>query len=451
MSQRLTRFQLLRLKSERMRAIGMLLVLSVVAWIGIYHIFYTADEKPGLGWIIIVTTLIFVVFETLFLLIVIKAIKKQRLVAESLRKIEPFVEIVFPVVAMGIIMDVGDNPFTILVSPAYALILIIIAASSLRLNPKTTLYTGLLGSFCYTLLTLRVLYVDHYQGMNLNPHPDRLYIELALMLVIATIVITFITRELKSYVETATQEQVLQGQMKLAGEIQKNLLPSPLPVLPGYETAAFYLPATQTGGDYYDCLIPEPSQLIMTIGDATGHGAGPALITASSRAYLRAISNQCVDLNEIIQQMNTMLYKDMVSGHFVTLATLKLDANTNLCQYLSAGHAPTLFIRGHGGESESLPAQGIPLGVDHPLKLEELIEINLLQGDMIAMFSDGCYECENDEDVPFGISRLTNLLREYRNKPATEIATILQKTIEEFSGSQFQKDDITFLMLKRVG
>lgn len=449
MSQALTEFQLLRLKSERMRAAGMLLVLSVMGSIGIYHLLYTALEKPGLGQIILITTVVFAAFEILFLSFVQVTIQKQREVGGKIRKIEPYVESVFPVAAMAVIMDVGDNPFTILVSPAYALMLIIIAASSLRLNPRTTLYAGLLGTLCYTLLTLRVLYVEHSMGLNLNPHPDRLYLELSLMLLVATFVMTFITYELKKYVETAVQEKVMQAELKLASEIQKNLLPSPIPEIPGYETAAFSSPATQTGGDYYDCIITRPGVAIVAIGDVTGHGAGPALITASSRAYFRATLNKNDELPEILHQVNTLLCRDMYSGHFVTLAILKLDTESHRCHYLSAGHAPTLLVR-HNGDVETIPSQGIPLGMDNPIVFDDKNEIVLLPGDMIAMFSDGCYEAKNKKGESFGLETLTDLLRENRHMLAGEITEIIQKAVYEFLAGKLQNDDITLFLLKRA-
>ena len=168
MATKLSDFQLLRLKSERLRAIGMLMVLAVVALIGFYNVIFAPESKIGIGRSILYTIFVFAAFETTFLLIVRNAINKKRRVKEFLRYFESVIEGVLPVAAMAIIMDVGDNPFTILLSPAYSLILIIISASALRLTPSLTLITGILSSVCYTILSLRVLYVDSFQHMNLT-------------------------------------------------------------------------------------------------------------------------------------------------------------------------------------------------------------------------------------------------------------------------------------------
>lgn len=447
MSKSLSGFQLLQLKSERIRAIGMILVLAVVASIGIYHL-VSISGNPEVGITIIIICLIFAGFETVFLLYVQWTIKSCRQVTEWLRYFESFVESVFPVVAMVVLMDVSDKPFTVLLSPAYALIIIIIAGSSLRLNPRLTLFTGVLSTMCYTILTLSVLQVD--STLHLNPHPTYIYLNMALMLLVATMVMYFITRQIRSYVNAAAQEMVLQRELELASQVQTNLLPSPLPILEGYEVAAFNKPATHTGGDYYDCIQTDSLQTIFMIADVTGHGVGPALITASSRAYFRAILEENQQLKEIFQQANYLLQKDMCSGQFVTLAAVMLDINSHIIKYISAGHGPTLVIRNKDGTVENLPAQSIPLGVDTPLTLEDVIEVKLLPGDIVAMFSDGCYEEKNDKGEAFGLERLTDLLKSNQGKSVNDIAMIFQSAVKGFSDKLPQSDDMTMLLLKRL-
>ncbi len=445
----LTDFQLLRLKSERLRAIGMLWVLAVVAIIGFYNLFFAPESKTGIGRSIIYTIFVFATFEITFLLIVKNAIKKKRGVWEFLRYFESVVEGVLPVAAMAIVMDVGDNPFTILLSPAYSLILIIISASALRLTPSLTLTTGIISSICYTALSVRVLYVDSFQ--HLNPHPANLYIFMSLMLFVATAVMFFITRELRTYVDAAVDEMALQDELELASEVQKNLLPSPMPELPGYDIAAFSTPAKHAGGDYYDLVTPDANQAIFMLADVAGHGIGPALMTVSSRAYFRAILGEHQQISQIIQRVNQLLSTDLCAGQFVTLTALVLCVETHKAKYFSAGHGPTLVIRKKEGTVERLEAQSIPLGIDVPLKLEDAITFQMKPGDIVAMFSDGCYEGKNDEDEAFGLERVVGLLKENQDKSADDLLVLLQSAITEFTGRQSQEDDMTMLLLKREG
>ncbi|MBL1141011.1 MAG: PP2C family protein-serine/threonine phosphatase [Proteobacteria bacterium] len=445
---RLTDFQLLRLKSERLRAIGMLMVLAVVSLIGFYNLLFASESRMGLGRSILYAVFVFAFFETIYLLVVRNAIKKKKRIFVFLRYFESVIEGLLPVAAMAMIMDVGDNPFTVLLSPAYSFILIIISASALRLTPRLTLITGLLSSVCYSTLVMRVLYVDSFQ--HLNPHPNNLYIFMSMMLFVATAVMYFITRELRSYVDVAVEDMALQDELELASEVQKNLLPSPLPKLEGYDLAAFSTPAKHAGGDYYDLVTPNPRQAIFMLADVAGHGIGPALLTVSSRAYFRAILGEHQKISEIIERVNQLMSCDLRAGQFVTLTALVLCMDTHTAKYFSAGHGPTLIIRKKEGTVERLEAQSIPLGIDVPLKMDPPIKFHFAEGDIIAMFSDGCYEGKNDEDDTFGIDRVVSLLKENQDKTANQIIKHLQEAIIEFTGRKSQADDMTMLLLKRL-
>lgn len=448
MATRPTDFQLLRLKSEHLRAIGMLIILAVISLIGFYNLLFAPESKMGLGRSILYIVFVFAFFETIYLLVVRNAIKKKKRIMIFLRYLESIIEGLLPVAAMAILMDTSDNPYVVLLSPAYSFILIIISASALRLTPSLTLITGMLSSVCYTALTIRVLYFDGFQ--QVNPHPNNLYVFMSMMLFIAAIVMYFITRELRSYVDVAVEDMALQDELELASEVQKNLLPSPLPELKGYDVAAFSTPAKHAGGDYYDLVTPDPGQTIFMLADVAGHGIGPALLTVSSRAYFRAILGEHQKISEIIQRVNQLMSNDLSAGQFVTLTALVLCMNTHTAKYFSAGHGPTLVIRKKEGTIERLEAQSIPLGIDVPLKMEPPIKFAIAPGDIIAMFSDGCYEGKNDEDEAFGMERVVGLLKENQDKSVDEIIKLLQQAITTFTGRISQEDDMTMLLLKRL-
>jgi phosphoserine phosphatase len=261
----------------------------------------------------------------------------------------------------------------------------------------------------------------------------------------------FVTRELRRYVDVAVREMELRHELELASEVQQRLLPHPLPELPGYDVTAISTPATHTGGDYYDCLLHAPDQAIFTIADVTGHGIGPTLITASCRAYLRAILGNQQGLTDVMRVANQLLTNDMYSGKFVTLAALKLDMGAHRAEFLSAGHAPTLLIRADSGMVETLSAQAMPMGIDVSLSMDQSIHFEMAPGDMFVMFSDGYYEWRNASGEPFGIERLTTLLKEYRQQPAEIIKQRVQEDISIFTQGLPQQDDATLLIVKRMG
>ena len=448
MANSLTAFELLRLKSERMRGIGMLFMLVVMTGIGLYYMQYMPDTRAGLGSTIIIMTLIFAVFEIAFMFVVENAIRQGKMPDNALWYFEMVIESLIPVLSMAMIIDVMHNPFITLVSPAYALIIIIIAASSLRLSPCLTVVTGVFSAVCYSVLVFWVLYVgkSEYQ----NPYSTILYINMAIMILVATAVMFFVTREMRRYVDVTILGVAMGKELELASHVQKNLLPSPVPSLPGYEISAFSTPATQTGGDYYDVVITQPNHAIVTLADVSGHGIGPALLMATCRAYIRGILNHEQNLASVMTQANHLLCDHVSSGRFVTLAALSLDADNHQAEYLSAGHAPTLLMRDETGEIESLPAQAMPMGITTPLSLDDAVRIDFKVGDILVMFSDGYYEWKNAAGEQFGIARLKNLLHKHRYESASKITAILQDAIRAFAQEQPQKDDVTTLIVKRV-
>lgn len=442
-----TDFHLLRLKSERLRALTMLSVLGVVVFIGFYYLFFAPPSKIGIGKLVLITVFIIGIFEVSYLLIVNNAIRKKRRIRQALRYFESIVEGVLPVIAMAMIVDVSDNPYRVLISPAYPFIIIIIAASALHLTPKLTLITGLLSSTLYALLTIEVVYILDLK--NLSTEPYYLYLFMAMMLFVASAVIYFITHELRSYVDAAVKEMALQDELALVSEVQNNLLPSPLPELKSYDVDGFSIPAKHAGGDYYDLIMPDPDQAILTIADVAGHGIGPALLSVSSRAYFRAILGEHTEVAKIIQRVNQLMANDLNAGQFVTLSALVLCISSDQATYFSAGHGPTLLIK-KNATVEKLQAQSIPLGIDVPLKIEPPIKFRIEPGDMVVMFSDGCYEGKNLEGEVFGLERVIKLLRENQEKPVKEIIASLQQAVKKFTGRNEQKDDMTMLILKRL-
>src|SRR5690554_2774610 len=114
MAQQLSDFQVLQLKSERIRAIGMLFVLAVVALFGVYYLFSPAVRSAQVGITILVFTFIFAVFEIMFLFVVQGNIRECKNENDRLRDFELLVESVLPVIGMAILMDVADDPFAVL-------------------------------------------------------------------------------------------------------------------------------------------------------------------------------------------------------------------------------------------------------------------------------------------------------------------------------------------------
>ena len=261
--------------------------------------------------------------------------------------------------------------------------------------------------------------------------------------------------QIRNHVDAALREAQLQREldrvnedMDIARSIQQGLLPSRSPSLCGFEVAGWNQPAEQTGGDYFDWQTLPDGRLAVSLADATGHGIGPALITASCRAYARA-SCLSSDQDGLLENLNRLLAEDLPQNRFVTFAVAFLDPVRSHVHVLSAGHGPILLYRRATDQIENIEAQGIPLGMIAGAKYGRGTEARLASGDLLALVTDGFYEWENPDGEQFGLTRLEAVIRESRDCAAEEVIAKLRSAVESFCKGTEQKDDLTAVILKR--
>src|SRR6185369_7353340 len=105
------------------------------------------------------------------------------------------------------------------------------------------------------------------------------------------------------------EEELLetQEQFRVAREIQQRLFPKSSPPAGPFDIAGASYPAEATGGDYYDYLPMVDGCVGIVVADVTGHGVGPALLMAETRAYLRTLAVNATDVGEILMRANQVL------------------------------------------------------------------------------------------------------------------------------------------------
>src|SRR5437660_5078384 len=163
----------------------------------------------------------------------------------------------------------------------------------------------------------------------------------------------------------------IERDLALARKIQMDVLPKELPPCPGYDMAAFSLPAEQTGGDIYDLVAlaldphkpSEPPSLVLLLADATGHGIGPALSVTQVRSMLRIGVRLRAELEDVFSQINRQLCQDLGSERFVTAFLGLLDLSAHHINYHSAGQGPLLHFHAQTHRFEWLDSSMPPLGI----------------------------------------------------------------------------------------
>jgi len=241
----------------------------------------------------------------------------------------------------------------------------------------------------------------------------------------------------------------IERELNVARRIQKALLPKNIPPTPGFEIAGWSEPADQTGGDIFDLFATPSGEVGFLLGDATGHGIGPALMISETRAAIRAVASDCSDLARILSVANDLLVSDTADGRFVTLLAGLIDASARRVRYSSAGQGPTFLLRREGKRVDTLEPTGLPLGIMTGQQWPE-VELQMEPDDLLLVVSDGILECVNSLNEMIGADRFVSEVRKHHEKTASEIVAAIAQLSEDFADGTPFRDDRTAIVIKRT-
>jgi sigma-B regulation protein RsbU (phosphoserine phosphatase) len=247
------------------------------------------------------------------------------------------------------------------------------------------------------------------------------------------------------------EEQALlrmRQELQVAQQIQINLLPDPLPTVPGYDVAGASWPAQQVGGDYFDVIPMEDERFVVCVGDVVGKGLPASLLMATVQATLRALAPVAGSVEAMLSQASRLLYQSTSRGRFVTLFGGLLDAEQHRLTYGNAGHNRPLLLRADG-TMETLRLGGLALGAVAAATYQEAT-VSLAPGDVLLLFSDGVVEAMNARREPFGDDRLAAVLAAHRHASARELIDQIAGATQAHAGTAPQSDDLTLLALRRL-
>ena len=256
---------------------------------------------------------------------------------------------------------------------------------------------------------------------------------------------------IRDITERKRTEQALrdnQEQFRVAREIQQRLFPKSPPALPGFDLAGLTRPAEATGGDYFDYLPMLNDRWGLVLADVTGHGLGPALLMAETRAYLRTLSHSRDDVGEILTRANRILVEDVGQEYFVTLFMGRLDPATRQLDYVSAGHPPGFLLDRTGAVKKQLRRTAVPLGIMPDTHYEVNRSTCLEPGDLLVLMTDGIEETMGPDNSLFGVDRALEVVRQHQTEPALAILEAICEAVRVFAGNLPQLDDITALIIK---
>lgn len=247
--------------------------------------------------------------------------------------------------------------------------------------------------------------------------------------------------------ERATRARI-EADLQIAREVQQALLPARVPEVANFQIAGWNQPADATGGDYYDWQQMPDGRWAISIADATGHGIGPALVTAVCRAYSRASFPTGDEMGVLMDRINTLLIEDLTASRFVTFAAGLLDPAQRRLDLISAGHGPLLFYKAARETVDQLNADHVPFGVLGDVGYGPPRSFQFNDGDMFVLITDGFFEWTNTQGEQFGIERVTDVLRAAAHQTPREIIESLYQNVRSFVGAAEQSDDLTAVIIK---
>lgn len=285
-----------------------------------------------------------------------------------------------------------------------------------------------------------------------NPHPSKIYLSLggaSFLLILWGLVTsnTVISRVL-SAVDRVDQE------LDVARQIQLKLLPAHIPQSPFFDIAAFYYPAQEVGGDFFDFLPLNDHQLAVVIGDVSGKGISAALHMAQIRGMLGVTASVYPDPKHFLNVIHNALCASLDKNRFVTLLYGILDFQAGTFSFMRAGHEGLIYVSQSEGTvktSDVLRPPGMCLSAVNRDVFDSALEewsFEIHGGDVLVFYTDGVSEAMNPLKEGFGEDRILEVVTQHAQRSAAGIANALLDALHDFVGTAAQHDDTTLIVIK---
>ena len=248
-------------------------------------------------------------------------------------------------------------------------------------------------------------------------------------------------------IDRLIESKRMEHEMKIARDIQLSLLPQSIPQLKNFDLSVIYEPTQEVGGDYYDILkVRHQKYLPIIIADVEGKGLSAALLAASSQAIFHTLNELYLfEPCKFMAKANSMICEFTRGKRFITLFWMLLDDDKQSVTCINAGHVEPLYIS--KSKITRLSRGGFLTGFVEEAQYEQET-LQLEPGDLIAAFTDGVLEVENQSGDEFGLDLLIEFLQNHRHLTASEITAVFYKTIKDFSQGKKFRDDFTIIILK---
>lgn len=253
-----------------------------------------------------------------------------------------------------------------------------------------------------------------------------------------------------SLIRNAIDLERYQEQLKIAKEVQRQLLPQVLPDRGDIAFAVQNDTADEVGGDYYD-ILPYEGGYKIAIGDVSGKGATAAFYMAEVKGIFHALGAAGLPPEDFVRYANQAVAICFQRSFFLTLTYLQIDTTARRVSLIRAGHCPAMrFIADE--QRVCVMREGSPgLGILRNAQLERFVPVvqswQYQPGDVLVLYTDGVIEARDTGGTEYGYSRIESLILQHNKDSAKQISEAIIEDVKTFAGQEIN-DDYTVLVLK---
>lgn len=245
--------------------------------------------------------------------------------------------------------------------------------------------------------------------------------------------------------ETFKQQQLITKELERAMDVQDQLLPAYVPLIPNAEIGRLSIPAKDLNGDFHDFYQLDDHRIGMLLVDVTGKGISASLYSAMIKAVCRIYLTECASPKEGIKKLNRiMCEKTIIKGYFPMLFAI-FNTKTKEVTFCNAGHEPPLLhkegVITYPGEMSAV------IGIDSEENYTETT-LSLSDNDIFLIYSDGATDGKNQTSMFFGTDRIEDIVKSSSNYSIQTIINMIYEKAKSFSGTTPQKDDFTIIGIK---
>ena len=303
-----------------------------------------------------------------------------------------------------------------------------------RLSPLFT--TPIVGGGAIVLL---LILINQNLGRPLLPRMD---LE---PLGVLVFVITLAYGVIGSVVRGEAELVAVQRELTTARKIQRSLLPQSAPRIGGIDLAVKFIPMTAVAGDLYDFIELGPSRVGILVADVSGHGVPAALVASMVKLAFATQSEHAHDPGRVLTSMNQVLARHLEHG-FVTAVYAVIDSERGVVSVANAGHPPLLIGRANRSVEE-VHDHGFMLGF-FPDATYSNVDVELYEGDVILVYTDGVIEAQNAAGDFFDRDRVRRWLSSAERHDVALFSESAIADLNQWSGRQNFDDDVTLVVAR---